>query len=81
MSKFSRHERKIYKEGRDAGYIEGYKDGLHDGNPFTVAIEAIAKFVDNLTKLTPEQLEALAKNEDADLNYSNLLEDIEEGEE
>lgn len=66
MSKLSRHERKIYKSGKSEGYIEGYKDGLHDGNPFTVVVESIAKFVDNLPKLTPEQLEALAKNEEAD---------------
>ena len=66
MSKLSRHERKIYNAGRAAGYIEGYKDGIHDGNPFTRAIEAINKFIDNLPEMTPEQLEALTKNEEAD---------------
>lgn len=79
MSKTSRRMRKIYKEGRAAGYIEGYKDGLHDGNPFNVIIKAVKNIKSNIDCFPPyvreglmiaseeyEQLEALTKNEEAD---------------
>ena len=38
MKKKSRRERKVYEEGRAAGYAEGYKNGLYDGNPSVLYI-------------------------------------------
>lgn len=41
--KMSRHDRKIFNQGKAAGYIDGYAKGLHDGNPFNLLAEAISK--------------------------------------
>ena len=51
MKKFTRRERKIYKQGKAAGYIEGYAKGLHDGNPFIALGEAAAKVVASLGEM------------------------------
>ena len=39
MKKYNRRERRIYKEGKNAGYYEGYRQGLEDGNPFNQIIK------------------------------------------
>lgn len=44
----SRKHRKIYKQGKQEGYLEGYAQGLHDGNPFVMFAESFAKVTDNL---------------------------------
>lgn len=41
--KKSRRDRKMYNEGKRDGYLEGYKQGLHDGNPFNALIETCMK--------------------------------------
>lgn len=43
--KMSKKERRAYNLGRKNGYIEGYKDGLHDGNPFISLAEDINKAI------------------------------------
>lgn len=47
--KKSRKERKAYNEGKAYGYQEGYAKGLHDGNPFVIAAEAIQKAITPIT--------------------------------
>lgn len=42
MKKFTRRERKIYKAGKTAGYMDGYAKGLHDGNPFNNLVDSLA---------------------------------------
>lgn len=55
--KKSRRERKAYNQGRIDGYQEGYAEGLHDGNPFFIAADAIQKAIsplaDVLSKIDP----------------------------
>lgn len=46
MKHYTRKERRIRRGGYDEGYIAGYKEGLHDGNPFTALSEIAAKAVD-----------------------------------
>ena len=57
--KMSKRERKAYNLGRENGYIEGYKDGLHDGNPFISLAEGLNKAIGVISeKLTdPEFIE------------------------
>ncbi len=59
----TRKERKAYKQGKADGYVLGYAQGLHDGNPFIRIAEAAAdvakKINDSLTD--PEMLKALEK--------------------
>lgn len=43
--KMSKRERKAYNLGQKNGYFEGYKDGLHDGNPFISHAEGINKAI------------------------------------
>ena len=50
MKHYTRKERRIRRGGYNEGYIAGYKDGLHDGNPFTAIAEAATKVVNELTK-------------------------------
>lgn len=42
--KMSRHDRKIYNQGKQAGYNDGYIQGLHDGNPFNAIADALTEF-------------------------------------
>lgn len=46
----TRKHRKIYKQGKRDGYIEGYAKGLHDGNPFGTFCESLSKVVDHLSE-------------------------------
>jgi len=55
--KLSKAERKAYKAGRQAGYVDGYVKGLHDGNPFNKLADAVRKMGYVVT--SPEFLEAL----------------------
>ena len=41
MKKYNRRDRRIYREGKAAGYTEGYRQGLEDGNPFNQIIKAL----------------------------------------
>lgn len=60
MKRLSRRERKAYEEGRAAGYAEGYKNGLHDGNPFNAIIDAVA----SLAEVYKETAELIKDNPD-----------------
>ena len=66
--KMSRRERKAFNEGKAAGYtigyLEGYKKGLYDGNPFNAlrdavnnSVKVIREWLDNpeVQKLIEEQ--------------------------
>ena len=44
--KKSRRDRKMFNEGKQVGYTEGYKQGLHDGNPFIALSEACVKMAE-----------------------------------
>ena len=46
--KKSRRDRKMFNEGKQVGYIEGYKQGLHDGNPFNALSEACIKMAETI---------------------------------
>ena len=63
MTKFSRRERKLIKElteeAKALGYIEGYKDGLEDGNPFKVIIKAVKNIKSNIDSFPPYVREGL----------------------
>ena len=50
MRKLSRNERKIFNEGKRAGYNEGYIQGLHDGNPFNIIAEKVNKVAADIRK-------------------------------
>lgn len=50
MKHYTRKERRIRRGGYDEGYIAGYKEGLHDGNPFIAIAEAATKAVNALTE-------------------------------
>lgn len=59
--KMSRHDRKIFNQGKAAGFAEGYAKGLYDGNPFNKIMEAVQEMADNITKTfsDPELIKAL----------------------
>ena len=50
MKHYTRKERRIRRGGYDEGYIAGYKQGLHDGNPFIAIAEAATKAVNSLAE-------------------------------
>lgn len=50
MKHYTRKERRIRRGGYDEGYIAGYKEGLHDGNPFIAIAEAATKCVNSLAE-------------------------------
>lgn len=56
--KLTRRERKIYNNGRQIGYLEGhlegYKQGLYDGNPFNTIVDAIRDFTGKIFDLMTE---------------------------
>lgn len=68
MNKFSRRERKLIKElteeAKALGYTKGYIDGLHDGNPFTLIVESLKRFVDSLPAKEIEKLLEASKDDD-----------------
>ncbi len=66
--KKSRHDRKIYNQGRHAGYNEGYIQGLHDGNPFTLIAEAAAELGRSMVEALkdPDVVKALADSQQAE---------------
>lgn len=72
--KMSRRERKIYNAGKEAGYIDGYTKGLHDGNPFVIIKETFEDIVKQITS-NPELLEAALNARDDAL----IIEDNEGG--
>ena len=63
MKHYTRKERRIRRGGYDEGYTAGYKQGLHDGNPFIAFAEAATKAVNSLAKTLadPEFQEACRK--------------------
>ena len=70
--KRTRRERKAYEQGRAAGYAEGYKNGLHDGNPFNAIIDAVTNFAElcaevNIAEVRAELAE-LMKDDPDNLN-------------
>lgn len=56
----TRKHRKIYKQGKRDGYLEGYAQGVHDGNPFSAFCGSLSKVVnslaDCLADVDPEKL-------------------------
>ena len=66
--KMSKRERKAYNLGIKNGYIDGYKDGLHDGNPFISLAEGINKAIGAISeKLSdPEFIEYLQSLKEAE---------------
>lgn len=74
--KKTRRDRKMYNEGKRDGYLEGYKQGLHDGNPFIAIAESISKIMANVSdKLKdPDVIQAL-------MNATESSEVNEEGQE
>lgn len=56
----TRRDRKNYNEGRADGWAEGYKQGLHDGNPFNRVIEALSDMVKTITA-NPELMAEVMK--------------------
>jgi flagellar biosynthesis/type III secretory pathway protein FliH len=76
--KMSRRERRIFNEGKEAGYKDGYIKGLHDGNPFILAIEAIADVV-NQIKSDPELLKAVLEAKADEIGDELIIEDSEGG--
>jgi hypothetical protein len=50
MKHYTRRERRIRRGGYDEGYNAGYKQGLHDGNPFIAIAEAATKVTNSLVK-------------------------------
>jgi len=57
----TRRDIKNYNEGHADGWAEGYKQGLHDGNPFNRVIEAISVMVKTITDNPELMAEALKK--------------------
>lgn len=49
--KLTRRERKIFNNGRQVGYLEGYEQGLYDGNPFNTIIDGIRDFTGRVLDL------------------------------
>lgn len=54
MTKYTRRERGIYRVGKAAGYAEGYRQGLEDGNPFIKIAKAAGKILDGLAKVVAD---------------------------
>lgn len=52
--KLTRRECKIYNNGKQVGYLEGYEKGLHDGNPFNPIVDAIKEFTSKIYDLMTE---------------------------
>lgn len=68
--KKSKHDRKMFNQGKQAGYhegyYEGYKKGLYDGNPFNAMIDALSNLANSLSeaiKENPELLEEWMKSQ------------------
>ena len=55
MGKLTKSERKIYNEGKRAGYNEGYNQGLHDGNPFNKMFDYINNVLKTINEMEPEE--------------------------
>lgn len=60
--KMSKRERKAFNQGREAGYLEGYAKGLHDGNPFNALIDACVSVAKTIAE-NPELLQQLNQEE------------------
>lgn len=75
----SRRERRAYNEGKQAGYADGYKQGLHDGNPFIAIAECVSKVCADLAERAndPEFIEAIKKAQKSESVFDTL--EIEEG--
>ena len=76
--KMSRRERRIFNEGKEAGYKDGYIKGLHDGNPFILIAETFADIVNQITS-NPELLEAALKAKADEIDDELIIEDSEGG--
>lgn len=65
--KLTRRERKIYNNGRQIGYLEGYEKGLYDGNPFNTIIDVIKDFTGKIFDLMadPELAKAIEETNQA----------------
>lgn len=67
MKKYSRRERKIASIAKQEGYLKGYQQGLHDGNPFIIMAETLSRAVsaiaDSLTD--PAFIEACKEAQEA----------------
>lgn len=63
--KMSKHDRKIFNQGKAfgcaKGYAEGYAQGLHDGNPFIRMAEAFEEMGKRVSEAinNPETLKML----------------------
>lgn len=68
----TRRYRGAYKEEKKAGYIQGYVQGLHDGNPFNKIADAVA----NMAKVISDKMSDPAFIEA--LKEAKAIEDREE---
>lgn len=55
--KMTKRERKIYNQGKAAGFIDGYAKGLHDGKPFTVLAEALGNTLATVRDIVNEKMQ------------------------
>ena len=81
--KMSRRERRIFNEGKAAGYKDGYTKGLHDGNPFILMAEAFEGIVNQITSnpdITRILSEAALNAKDDEIDDELIIEDSEGGE-
>lgn len=71
----SRRERRAYNEGKSAGYLEGYSQGLHDGNPFIALAEALSSALRCVAELAndPEIQKAIKEAAEQDLNTLEIV--------
>ena len=66
--KLTRRERKIYNHGRQIGYLAGYEQGLHDGNPFNTIVDAIKDITGRVIDIMTDQELAKAIEEANQIN-------------
>ena len=68
--KMSKHDRKIFNQGRREGYAEGYAKGYHDGNPFNTMVEAMSSLAISISeaiKENPDLLKEMKETETLDI--------------
>lgn len=72
--KMSKKERKAYNQGKATGFMEGYSQGLHDGNPFIIIAEAAERTVKSISEhlSDPEFIKALEEARQAQLNQEQM---------
>lgn len=66
MAKMSRRDRKMFNMGKRMGHLEGYAQGLHDGNPFIIIGETVATMANNISKMVIENPEIFKQLKEAE---------------